>query len=79
MIQELLDAVQVDTEMDYSAGEDDPVPAAGQDVMAIQSPVIEGTTVKSQKKNRTLRLRGIINSHEVLILLDSGSAGTFDS
>jgi hypothetical protein len=33
----------------------------------------------ASKKNRTLRLRGFIDSREVLILLDSGSAGTFIS
>jgi len=54
VIQELLEAVQVETDLDYSSREEDSKPHAGQVIMAIQSPTAGCSTVKSDKKNRTL-------------------------
>ncbi|CAD6236488.1 unnamed protein product [Miscanthus lutarioriparius] len=75
VIQELLEAVQVDPEPVYDSSEEDTEPNPGQVVMAVKQSVSSGIP----KKNRTLRLRGFIGNKEVLILLDSGSAGTFVS
>lgn len=79
VIHKLLEVVQVETDLDYSSREEDSELHAGQVIMAIQSPAPGCSTVKSDKKNRTLRLRGIINSQDVLILLDSRSVGSFIS
>lgn len=70
VIQELLDAVQMETETDYDSAEEDSEAVGGQ-VMAVQQ------TSQNTKKGRTLRFRGVIGQQEILILLDSGSAGTF--
>jgi hypothetical protein len=70
-----LEAVQDDPEHDYNSSEEDVERNPGQVVMAVK----ESVNSKVPKKNRTLRLRGLIGSKEVLILLDSGSAGTFVS
>lgn len=56
VIQELLDAVQVETEVDYSSEEEDSEPAVGQVVMSIQSPSADCSAVKSEKKNRGVLL-----------------------
>lgn len=70
VIQELLDAVQAESKHDYDSAEGDIEVAAGQVVMAVQC-------VQSSKKSRTLRFKGNIGQQEILILLDSGSFGTF--
>lgn len=78
VIQELLDAVQLDADLDYSSSEEDSEANGGRVVMAVKSADNFGTA-HSDRKNRTLRFRGFIDSKEVLILLDSGSARTFIS
>lgn len=76
MIQELLEAVQENSEPDYTSAEEDSEVAPGQVVMVVQHASVEYTSVR---KNRTLRLRGFIGKQEILILVDSGSAETFVS
>jgi hypothetical protein len=79
VIQELLEAVQIEPELDYSSSEEDSEANGGQVVMAVTPICPVQSAVGMSKKNRTLRLKGLVGSHEVLILVDSGSAGTFVS
>jgi hypothetical protein len=65
-------------DLDYSSSEEDSEANGGRVVMAVKSADNFGTA-HSDRKNRTLRFRGFIDSKEVLILLDSGSARTFIS
>lgn len=75
VLQELIDAVQADMDPDYDSAEDDTEESAGQIIMAVQQKTLD----IGKRRNRTLRFRGFIGKKEVLILLDSGSAGTFIS
>jgi hypothetical protein len=79
VIQELVEAVHNDLDPDYSSSEEDTEAPAGQVVMAIQHQTEPAPITTTHKKNRTLRFRGFVGTQEVLILLDSGSAGTFVS
>lgn len=77
VIQELLEAVQVEPDEDYNSSEEDSEAQAGQVVMAVKP--VASSIADLKKRNRTLRLRGHIGSQEILILVDSGSAATFIS
>lgn len=79
VIQELLDAVQVEQESDYTSSEEDSEAQANQVVMAVKPADLPHSSSGQPRRNRTLRLKGWIGSQEVLILLDSGSAGSFVS
>jgi hypothetical protein len=64
--------------MDYDSAEEDTEALVGQ-VMAVKPVSLPGSDGTNKRKNRTLRLIGFIESKEALILVDSGSAGTFIS
>jgi hypothetical protein len=70
VIEELLDAL---TEVDST--DDSPDADESEEVIAVLSP--DASTVL--KKRRTMKLCGRIGKHEVLILVDLGSVGTFVS
>lgn len=70
----------MDSDPDYTSFEEDAEVSVGQVVMAMQ-PNSDHSSVSQalKKKNRTLRFKGFVGNQEVLILLDSRSAGTFVS
>jgi hypothetical protein len=72
-----MEAVQVDLELDYASSEEDSKATAGHVVMAVKLAHDSLGDTCTRKKNRTVRLRGYIDSKEVLVLVDSSSAGTF--
>lgn len=74
-----MEAVHNDSDPNYSSSEEDTEAIARQVVMAIQQQADPTPASTPKKKNRTLRFRGFVGSQEVLILLDSGRAGTFVS
>jgi len=75
VIQELLELFQLDDSPDYTSSEEEETHS----VMAVQQSQPVVTSSAAQRKRRTMRFRGLISKIEVLILLDSGSAGTFVS
>lgn len=77
VIQELLEAVQVEPDEDYNSSEEDFEAQADQVVMALKPAT--SSISEAKKRNRTLRLKGHIGSQEILILVDSESATTFIS
>jgi len=74
VIQELLELFQLEDSSDLTSSdnEDD------QSVMAV-TPLPPAPAVAVPRKRRTMRFRDFIGKLELLILLDSGSAGTFIS
>lgn len=71
VIQELLEMFQLDNSPDHDASDCDD---SEEIIMAMQDVQPDQNT---KKKRRTMRFRGFIGKQEILILLDSGSAGTF--
>ena len=71
VLQEFMDAVHVEPEADYATEDEDTEADAGQVVMAVHPQP------QPSKRTRTLRFTCHINQQEILILLDSGSSGTF--
>jgi len=71
VLQEFMDAVHVEPEADYATDDEDTEVDAGQVVMAVQPQP------QPSKRSRTLRFRGCINQQVFLVLLDTGSSGTF--
>jgi hypothetical protein len=71
--------MQSESDPDYTSAEEEAEATVGQVVISV-SPVCATTSMSNEKrKNRTLRLQGFIGKQEILILLDSESAGTFIS
>jgi len=64
---------QLDTCSDCEANQDD---SADEVIMAVKEDQ-SNSVVK--KKRKTIRFQGFIGKHEILILVDSGSVGTFVS
>lgn len=75
VIQELLELFQLDDSPDYPSSDEEDA----QSVMAVQPALPEVPPAAIPKRRKTMRFRGFIGKLEVLILLDSGSAGTFIS
>jgi hypothetical protein len=69
----------VDQDLDYTSSDEDFEIQAGQVVMAIKQVSAPQTSSSKLRRNKTLRLKGLIGSQEVLILLDLGSARSFIS
>ncbi|PVH66942.1 hypothetical protein PAHAL_1G390100 [Panicum hallii] len=69
VIEELFDALEQSEESDSVDSDEDMV---HETVMAVS-----GTPVNQPAKRRTIKLQGKIGDHDVLILVDSGSVGTF--
>lgn len=74
VVQEVMELFQLDIHSDADNSHDeDSVPEDC--VMTLQKNTIPGQT----KKRKTMRFKGLVNKQEFLVLLDSGSAGTFIS
>jgi hypothetical protein len=68
VIEELWDALEHSDDSDTMSSDEEPDPET---ILAV------ATSEQSQVKRRTMRLLGYVEGQEVLILVDSGSVGTF--
>ena len=71
VIEELLDALEHFDDPDDMASDEEVDQGA---VMAVGTSPVQQST-----QRRTMKLHGMIGNHDVLILVDSGSVGTFIS
>lgn len=77
IIQELIEAVHSESDPDYNSDDEDAKASVGQVVMSVSQTPSTLVLTGEKKKNRTLKLQGYIGKQEILILVDSGSAGNF--
>ena len=73
MIQELLELFQLDDSPDYSSCEEEEAHL----VMVVQQSQPQDNPTAVRRKRKTMRFKGFVGKTEILILLDSSSAGTF--